>query len=129
MSNRTIKAPGVEIFEHDMSEYPAISEGTHVLLAGFAQKGEDSTPYRLTSRSSWLKFYGAPTNEAEEYFYNAANEVLDKGGYLYSVKIPYSNDIKGIYAAAKFKIEQCRDLWERDPTADAFLNLDGPENL
>ena len=128
MSNRTIKAPGVEIFEHDMSEYPAISEGTHVLLAGFAQKGEDYTPYRLTSRSSWLKFYGAPTNEAEEYFYNAANEVLDKGGYLYSVKIPYSNDIKGIYAAAKFRIETCRDLLERDPTGDFFINLDGTEN-
>ena len=128
MSNRTIKAPGVEIFEHDMSEYPAVAEGTHVLLAGFAQKGEDYTPYRLTSRSSWLKFYGAPTNEAEEYFYTAANEVLDKGGYLYSVKIPYSNDIKGIYAASKFRIEECRDLLERDPSGDFFVNLDGTEN-
>ena len=128
MSNRTIKAPGVEIFEHDMSEYPAISEGTHVLLAGFAQKGEDYTPYRLTSRSSWLKFYGAPTNEAEEYFYTAANEVLDKGGYLYSVKIPYSNDIRGIYAAAKFKIEQCRDLLEKD-NEGIYHNLDGSDVL
>ena len=129
MSNRTIKAPGVEIFEHDMSEYPAISEGTHVLLAGFAQKGEDYEPYRLTSRSSWLKFYGAPTNEAEEYFYAAANEVIDKGGYLHSVKIPYDNDIMGIYAAAKFKIETCRDLLERDPSGDFFLNLDGTPNM
>lgn len=129
MSNRTIKAPGVEIFEHDMSEYPAISEGTHVLLAGFAQKGEDYTPYRLTSRSSWLKFYGAPTNEAEEYFYTAANEVLDKGGYLYSVKIPYSNDIRGIYAAAKYKIEPCRDLLSRNESGDFFLNLDGSDNM
>lgn len=126
MSNRTIKAPGVEIFEHDMSEYPAIAEGTHVLLAGFAQKGEDYTPYRLTSRSSWLKFYGAPTNEAEEYFYTAANEVLDKGGYLYSVKIPYSNDIRGIYAASKFKIEQCRDLLERNADG-TYVNLDGSD--
>ena len=115
MSNRTIKAPGVEIFEHDMSEYPTIAEGTGVLIAGFAQKGEDYTPYRLTSRSSWLKFYGAPTNEAEEYFYAAANEVIDKGGYLYSVKIPYSNDIKGIYAAAKFKIEESQTLYDKGP--------------
>ena len=104
MGNRTIRAPGVEIIEHDLSGYTTTNLGTGCLITGFAQKGEDLEPIEITNRSAWLLNFGAPTNEAEEYFYNAGMEVLNQGGNLYAAKIPYSNDIAGIYAASKFTI-------------------------
>ena len=64
--------------------------------------------------------FGAPTNEAEEYFYNAGMEVLNQGGFLHAAKIPYSNDIAGIYAAAKYKITTGRGLYRLDEEAGMY---------
>lgn len=114
MSARTIKAPGVEIIEHDLSGYTTTNLGTGCLITGFAQKGEDLEPIQITNRSAWLLNFGAPTNEAEEYFYNAGMEVLNQGGFLYAAKIPYSNDIAGIYAASKFTISKNQELYRQD---------------
>ena len=114
MSARTLHAPGVEIIEHDLSGYTTTNLGTGCLITGFAQKGEDLEPIHITNRSAWLLNFGAPTNEAEEYFYNAGMEVLNQGGFLYAAKIPYSNDIAGIYAAAKFTINKVRGLYNLD---------------
>ena len=114
MGNRTIRAPGVEIIEHDLSGYTTTNLGTGCLITGFAQKGEDLEPIQITNRSAWLLNFGAPTNEAEEYFYNAGMEVLNQQGFLYAAKIPYSNDIAGIYAAAKFTINKVRGLYNLD---------------
>ena len=121
MGNRTIKAPGVEIIEHDLSGYTTTNLGTGCLITGFAQKGEDLEPIQITNRSAWLLNFGAPTNEAEEYFYNAGMEVLNQQGFLYAAKIPYSNDIAGIYAAAKFTINQNRELLRLDEEAGLFM--------
>lgn len=120
MSARTLKAPGVEIREHDLSGYTTTNLGTGCLITGFAQKGEDLEPIKITNRSSWLLNFGAPTNEAEEYFYNAGMEVLNQGGFLYAAKIPYSNDIAGIYCAAKYKISANRGLYRLDEEAGMF---------
>ena len=114
MSQRTLKAPGVEIIEHDLSGYTTTNIGTGCLITGFAQKGEDLEPMKITNRSSWLLNFGAPTNEAEEYFYNAGMEVLNQGGFLYAAKIPYANDIAGIYAASKFTISKNVALYNFD---------------
>ena len=120
MGNRTIKAPGVEIIEHDLSGYTTTNLGTGCLITGFAQKGEDLEPFQITNRSAWLLKFGAPTNEAEEYFYNAGMEVLNQGGFLYAAKIPYSNDIAGIYAAAKYRISENRELYYFDKEQGQF---------
>ena len=129
MGQRTLKAPGVEIIEHDLSGYTTTNLGTGCLITGFAQKGEDLEPIQITNRSSWLLNFGAPTNEAEEYFYNAGMEVLNQGGFLYAAKIPYSNDIAGIYAAAKYTINANRPLYYLDEDAGMFykdeLDKDG----
>ena len=114
MGQRTIRAPGVEIIEHDLSGYTTTNIGTGCLITGFAQKGEDLEPIQITNRSAWLLNFGAPTNEAEEYFYNAGMEVLNQGGFLYAAKIPYSNDIAGIYAASKFTVSKNVKLYELD---------------
>ena len=120
MGQRTLKAPGVEIIEHDLSGYTTTNIGTGCLITGFAQKGEDLEPIQITNRSSWLLNYGAPTNEAEEYFYNAGMEVLNQGGFLYAAKIPYSNDIAGIYAAAKYVVNKSRPLYHMDEEVGSF---------
>ena len=117
---RNLKAPGVEIREHDLSGYTTTNIGTNCLITGFAAKGEDLEPMKITNRSSWLLNFGAPTNEAEEYFYNAGMEVLNQGGFLYAAKIPYSNDIAGIYAAAKYKISKNFGLYHLDEEAGMF---------
>ena len=72
--------------------------------------------------------FGEPTNEAEEYFYNAGMEVLNQGGFLHAAKIPYSNDIAGIYAAAKYKITENRDLLRLDPEAGMYYYDELDEN-
>lgn len=36
MGNRTIKGPGVEIQEHDLSSYTTTNLGTGCLITGFA---------------------------------------------------------------------------------------------
>lgn len=36
MSSRTLKAPGVEIHEHDLSGYTTTNLGTGCLITGFA---------------------------------------------------------------------------------------------
>ena len=129
MANRQIKAPGVEIREHDLSGYTTTNLGTGCLITGFAQKGEDLAPIQITNRSSWLLNFGAPTNEAEEYFYNAGMEVLNQQGFLYAARIPYSNDMAGIYAASKFTISKNQALYRLDEDEGMFyydeLNEDG----
>jgi len=120
MGQRTLKSPGIEILEHDLSGYTTTNLGTGCLITGFAQKGEDLEPMKITNRSAWLLNFGAPTNEAEEYFYNAGMEVLNQGGFLYAAKIPYSNDIAGIYAAAKYVINKPVELYDFDESAGMF---------
>ena len=133
MGQRTLKSPGVEIIEHDLSGYTTTNIGTGCLITGFAQKGEDLEPINITNRSSWLLNFGTPTNEAEEYFYNAGMEVLNQGGFLHAAKIPYSNDMAGIYCAAKYKIDKVRELYRLDENSGLFykdeLKEDGDIDL
>lgn len=111
-----------------MSSYTTTNLGTGCLITGFAQKGEDLDTIKITNRSSWLLNFGEPTNEAEEYFYNAGMEVLNQGGFLHAAKIPYSNDIAGIYAASKYKITANKDLLRLDPEAGLYYYDELDEN-
>ena len=124
MGNRTIRHPDVEIIEHDLSGYTTTNLGTRCLVTGFAQKGEDLVPINITNRTAFLQNFGEPTNESEEYFYNAAMEVLNQGGFLYASKIPYTNDITGIYAASKFKINANKQLLKLNSDTGTFEDPD-----
>lgn len=102
---RTINHPGLEIKEYDQSLYTPLAGGTTSLVMGFASKGEDVTPYEVTSRESLLNYYGQPTNEAERYFYYAATDVLVNGGKLVTAKLPYSNESADLYKSIVFSVE------------------------
>ena len=92
MAIRTINSPGIEITENDLSEYSSGDNGTHVLVAGFASKGENYTDTLVTTQRAFLANFGEPRNEAERYFYTACMEVLNQGGTLHACKLPYDND-------------------------------------
>lgn len=88
---RTINHPGVEINEIDVGQVTPAIAGTTCLVAGFADRGEENEPFQFTSRNAFLNYFGQPTNEAEYYFYYAANEIIQQNGGLYAARIPYNS--------------------------------------
>lgn len=107
LSLRTINAPGTEITEVDRSQYSQTLTGTKVLVAGYADKGEDCVTISPTSRSTLINVYGKPTNEEERYFYEACKEVIQQGGVLYSARLPYDNEMAGRYTAMEYQLNPC----------------------
>ena len=101
---RNIQHPGVEIREIDKSQYTPAIEGTYCLLAGYADKGEESNPIIVSDAQSFTSIYGEPTNEAERYFYYAGQEILRTGGTLIAAKLPYDNLISNHYKAIGINI-------------------------
>ena len=101
---RTIQHPGVEINEIDISQVAPAIAGTQCLVMGFADRGEEATPFEFTSRNSFLNYYGQPTNEAEYYFYDAANEILQQNGGLIAARLPYLNSARGKFKQVKYEV-------------------------
>ncbi len=93
---KDVKAPNVYIREIDRSAYDNNLEqsevDTNVVVCGFAQKGPNLLPRRFIHLNDFIAVYGYPTNEAERYFYNAADEVLTKGATLIACRLPYDNN-------------------------------------
>jgi hypothetical protein len=91
MPTRQINSPGVEIREIDRSQVSPAIVGTSVLIAGYANKGEAYEPVDVVSVSDLETNFGAPTNEAERYFYHSCRNVLLENGNLVAAKLPYAN--------------------------------------
>ena len=130
MAIRTIRAPGVEITEIDKSQYTPSMVGTTVLVAGFASKGESYEPTTITSKASFVNFFGEPTNEAERYFYAACNEVLAQNGTLIACKLPYDNIAADQFRFVTYKVNPTAEDVQKYSTlelinayTDPFKNL------
>lgn len=117
---RTIQSPGVEINEIDISQIAPSIAGTKCLVMGFADRGEDNTPYEFTSRNSFLNYYGEPTNEAEYYFYDAANEILQQNGGLIAARLPYVNTAKDKYKGVFFEVDTASALSTTSVSSDSL---------
>lgn len=92
---RTIKAPGVEVNEIDLSQYSLrydFSNTTMVMLNGFTDRGDDYMTDIVTSIKGFTDKFGSPTNEAERYLYNAVKETIRGGGVPVVSRLPYSNN-------------------------------------
>ena len=124
MALRSINAPGVEIKEIDRSDYSGTMAGTNVLVAGFANRGQDFVTNNITSRNGWLTTYGAPENEAERYFYKACMEVIDNGGVLHCAKLPYNNEISSDYIKQTYRVSVEGQPLSADPVLSAITNVD-----
>lgn len=111
MAVRTINAPGIQISEIDstkskgnasQTDYSIVN--TIALVTGFADKGEDYTAKWINSIGTFTSEYGYPKTEPEKYFYNAAAEVLNRGGLLVTAKLPYDNNQKNSYPVVTYNI-------------------------
>ena len=107
MVYRKFNAPNVEYNEIDRSQYGLINDGaavgTMTFFTGFADEGDDYSAKYSRSLQDFVLTYGYPTNEAERYFYNAAQEVFSHGGRVITSKIPYDNDSKDKLAFTVFQ--------------------------
>jgi len=87
---RSIQSPGVELREIDLTIRPASLEGTSVFLAGFANQGPVDEVLQPTSISEWEQIYGAPTNSAEQYFYQTAKILFNTSpAKVVATRLPY----------------------------------------
>lgn len=106
---RTIQSPGIELHEIDRSQYDTRETnivGTASLVMGFSDKGNDYTTRRINTMTEFVNTYGYPeaNNEAEKYFYNSANEILNRGGILYTAKLPYDNEALGKFSYTTYSV-------------------------
>lgn len=96
MSSRTIQHPDVELHEIDRSGYGktdnSLPNSPTTFVMGFAAKGQDMTIEWINSKSTLDETFGAPETEFESYMYNAAMEVLNRGGSCIASKLPYDNE-------------------------------------
>lgn len=104
MSTRTINSPDVEIKERDFSQIGATVQGDTFVINGFFSKGPDLEPTELTSVGELNAIFGKPTNEAERYSYEAANQALTNGTSVIICKIPYENDMAGNYKVVSLNV-------------------------
>lgn len=107
---RHIQAPDVEINEIDRSQYGtgdySLPNAPACLMAGFADKGQDYVINWVNSNAKYEELYGVPTNEAEKYLYNSANEVLTRGGICLVAKLPYWNLAKDKYTYTSYTLDK-----------------------
>jgi len=107
--SRIIQAPGLEVNEIDRSAYGNEQDNsivdTTVFLMGFADMGQDYATRQIGSMAQFASVYGYPTNEAERYFYNAAREVMDRGGNLRCTKLPYDNATMNKFAFTTYEVD------------------------
>ena len=87
----TIKSPGVQIIETDLSQNITVPGGTTVYIPGFAPQGPTDEVLQITSISEFESIYGTPTSPAERYFYYNSQAVLNSNGNLLTTRLPYGS--------------------------------------
>lgn len=91
-STRTIKSPGVEIREKDLSLRVQTPVGTNVLVPGFAPQGPTGEPILVTTISEFEQIFGQPGTAAERYFYYSMKEAVNSDANVWAVRIPYGGE-------------------------------------
>lgn len=110
ISRRKRNSPGIEINEIDHSQYNqtydySFPNAPICLVTGFADKGEDYKTQWINSRNTFIEKYGYPTNIAEQYFFNAAMEIINRNAVLLTNKLPYANDSKDRFTYVEYSCE------------------------
>ena len=91
MAQPTIKSPGVEIRESDLSLTAPANVGTNMYVTGFAQQGPIDEVLNITSKQELLQIFGPPTNSAERYFHYTINQLLNSPATVYAGRLPYGD--------------------------------------
>ena len=118
---RNVKAPNVYLREIDRSMYgdgeSVLSEvDNNVVVCGFANKGPILEPRKFIRLDDFIATYGYPSNEAERYFHNAANEVLTEGATLIACRLPYDNNSYEHVTFCEYEVsDTLEDVYDRYP--------------
>ena len=91
LRKRTIQHPGFESFETDMSIYKEYQQNTDALVVGYFAKGPILEPVALTNLSDYTVYFGVPSSEAEIYAYSGIEKVINSGGTVTAMRLPYNN--------------------------------------
>ena len=122
MAYRTQQNPGVELNEIDRSFYGKIDNSLPnapvSFIAGVADQGESMTFEWIDSKATLNETFGIPTTEFESYFYNAAIEVLNRGGICIASKLPYKNAQHQMYNYVDFDVSFVKMLDQLDAPTD-----------
>ena len=114
MTFRTRQNPGVELNEIDRSFYGKVDNSLPnsptSLVIGFADQGEDMTLEWIDSKTTLDETYGTPSTEFESFMYNAAVEILNRGGSCIASKLPYQNEQFQKYNYIDFDISKLNIL-------------------
>ena len=114
MSSRTINNPGIELNEIDRSSYDKVDNSLPnspiSYVMGFADKGQDMTIEWINSKATLDNTFGTPTTEFESYLYNAAIEILNRGGSCIASKLPYINGQYQKYNYVDFDASQLKTI-------------------
>lgn len=90
---RTIQSPGVEINEVDLTLRAVQNVGTNIYITGFSNQGPIDEILQTTSVSEFEQIYGAPTNDAERYFYYSVKSVLNSSpANVFVSRLPYGEN-------------------------------------
>jgi hypothetical protein len=89
---RTIQSPGVEIREVDFTIRAATVAGTSVFIPGFASQGPIDEVLQPSNITEFEQIYGAPTNAAEQYFYQSAKAVFQSPARVLTTRLPYGEN-------------------------------------
>jgi hypothetical protein len=89
---RNIESPGVQINEIDLSFNTSLPVGTNILVNGFAAQGPTLELVNVTSKTELEQIYGAPSTEAERYFFNSCSEILNSPANLIVNRLPYGEN-------------------------------------
>ncbi len=92
MKNYNYISPGVYINEHDLTLTPTYVQDTDVFVPGYASRGPIEVPVKITDITAFNIVFGTPENDAEKYMYYAVKSVLDNGGTVTALRLPYFND-------------------------------------
>lgn len=91
LKKRTIQHPGFEFFETDMSIYKEYVQENDALVVGYFAKGPINTPVSLKNLNDYTVYFGAPESEAEIYFYKGIESIINAGGTVTAIRLPYDN--------------------------------------
>ena len=127
---RTIQSPGVEIREVDFTIRAATVAGTSVFIPGFASQGPIDEVLQPSNITEFEQIYGAPTNAAEQYFYQSAKAVFQSPARVLTTRLPYGED-KGEgfsnwrYSALVYPVRGMRNDYPTYSIINLFRLTDG----
>jgi hypothetical protein len=104
MALRRINHPDVEINEVDRTQIAPLPAGSTTLILGYSDSGKSYNPVSPTSIQDIRNTLGVPTNDAERYMYYGCKEVIDNGGNLVAIRLPYNNLMEKHYKTISLKI-------------------------